>query len=202
VFGSDSVVLVAGINTVYTCSYTETFMSILNVSESKSFAMEGGVLQFGTSRSPSINYYFSWVSGIGASMRISYMEIQFMSEMNSLVNVEGGSLILEHVMLENEVVGWVHPLIHVKHSVSFVTVELISCSVSDCEYKYGGTEWNKSSVVYFFNDSTADQAFFLNISSCVFCNDILNMSGLDYGGGICRINSFNYDCCLLSSFFI
>jgi hypothetical protein len=156
------------------------------VTGTKSFAMEGGILKIGGSTS----YYFSCVNNTG-KFRISYVQIQFVSSLGSFIYVEGGSVIFEYLKMNNVQSYWVNPLIDVDHKVASVSVECHSLNITNCKYNYPGGTYNKSSVVFFSNESSATYNIFFNMTMSFFNNNTFNLSSIDYndGGGICGFNS-------------
>jgi hypothetical protein len=72
-FGSMNVTLTSGMNTNYTCSYSSGYYSVLNITGSKTFTMERGILKYGNG---GLNYCFMIVNGTGgASLYLSGVEI-------------------------------------------------------------------------------------------------------------------------------
>jgi hypothetical protein len=77
------------------------------------------------------------VSGTGASLCLSGVEIEFVSAMNSTVFIlGGGKVILEDVKINNQSnTNWVSPLVLSHSSISGVTVHLHSCTITNSNYK-------------------------------------------------------------------
>jgi hypothetical protein len=187
-FGSTSVILLGGINTNYTCSYIGGYRSILNITGSKLFTMENGILKFGNILN-STSYYFMCVSGIRKPLlNISNIKIQFVSKTNSLIYIEGGKVILKSVKVNSQSNAmWVNPLVDVFNKIDSVTVELFSCEISNCTYE--SSSLYKSGVVYFNDNYNTIKPITFNMSLCLFLNNTFNIS--NNVGGVCAFFSGN-----------
>jgi hypothetical protein len=194
-FSSRTVILQAGTNTNYTCSYASGYYSVLNITGSKSFTIKGGILKYGdTSLETPINYHFMIVSGsAGPSLYFSGVQIEFVSAMNSTVLILGGKVTLEDVKINNQLdTTWVSPLVFSHSNTSSVTVDLHSCTITNSNYKNANSSLARSAVVYFINQTTATQSITLNVSFCLCLNNTFNLSYTnDYGGGYIYFCSHN-----------
>lgn len=197
-FNSDDVILIAGTNTNYTCDYTNDYKSILNITSSKQFLMVGGIFKFGTSLPVSTDYYFSWVSFSDAFIKISKVEIVFISTMNNLIFVEGGRVVLEYLKIdkqaeEEEKTKWVHSLIHIHCNISGVSIEVYSSNITNSIYKYiipdPEIPVSEPPFIYFVRNESLTNVISFNITSSYFNNNTFNM-GL-YGGSVCLFHSYN-----------
>jgi hypothetical protein len=165
----------------------------LNITGSKSFTMEGGLLKYGNE---GLDYYFIIVNGTGgASLFLLGVEIIFVSPMNSTVFILGGKVALEDVKINNQLdTNWVSPLVLSHSSISSVTVNLHSCTITNSTYKNADSSYARSAVVYFINQTTANKSISLNISSCLCGNNTFNLSITNWGGGFnlyCIYNSYS-----------
>jgi hypothetical protein len=123
------VTLQAGINTNCTCSYASGHYSILNITDSKTFKIQGGILKYGNaSLETPIKYHFMIVNGTaGPSLYFSGVQIEFVSAMNSTVLILGGKVILEDVKINNQLdTTWVSPLVFSHNCDTKVTIISIS----------------------------------------------------------------------------
>jgi hypothetical protein len=185
-FGPENVTLVGGSSTTYTSSYANDHYSILNVTNSKSFTIQKGILKYGNLllfRVTPLNNYFVIVNGTGgASLCLSGVEIEFVSAMNSMVLVFGGKVTLEDVKINNQLyTNWVSPLVFSHSNTSSVTIHLHSCTITNSNYKYANSTYDRSAVVYF---STARHSITLNMSFCSCRNNTFSLSyGYNFGGG-------------------
>jgi hypothetical protein len=185
-FSSRTVILQAGTNTNYTCSYASGHYSVLNVTGSKSFKMEGGVLKYGNIflETP-MKYYFVIVNGTeGASLCISGVELELISAMNSTVFILGGKVTLEDVKMNNQLnTNWVSPLVYSNGFISSVTVNLHSCTITNSKYKTADSIYSRSAVVYFVNQTTGNQPITFNMSFCSCLNNTFDLDNTDTGVG-------------------
>jgi hypothetical protein len=182
-FGPENAILIGGSDTTYTCNYDFDRYSILNISGSKSFTIQGGVLKYGNGY---INHYFIIVNGIGgASLCLSNVEIEFVSAMNSMVFILGGKVTLKKVKMDNQLnTNWVSPLVYSHSSTSSVTVDLHSCTITNSNYKNVNSSLARSAVVYFVNQNTVTQSVTLNISACLCVNNTFDLTNSwSWGGG-------------------
>jgi hypothetical protein len=160
-FGSERVNLIGGNDTIYTCSFTSDY--ILNITESKWFKMEGGILNVGESSS----YNFSYVNSLGG-LEISFVEIRFKKVMGYLVIVYEGNIIFDNVEMKEQQSNWVYSLVYTYSIGSSITVELISCTFTNCTYIYGGSIGNGGTALVWIEYSSIPVS--LNISSSSFFN--------------------------------
>jgi hypothetical protein len=75
-FASSAVTLVAGTGTVYTCSDTSSYKSIVNVTQSQSFTVEGGVVLCGNSTYDT-TFYFALFNGKNAFFCLIGVELRY-----------------------------------------------------------------------------------------------------------------------------
>jgi hypothetical protein len=146
--------------------------------------MEGGVLTVGNTST----MYFCCVNNTG-KLEMSYVQIQFKSELNSFIYTVGGTIIFENLKMDKVSTYWVRPIVDISSSIAAVTVECHSCNVTNCIYKYtGSTTYNKSSL--FFFSSAGSMEIFFNMTSAFFYNNSFNLTGVNGndGGGICYFN--------------
>jgi hypothetical protein len=188
-FASDDVTLIAGTNTNYTFVFNQTFVSILNVTDSKSFSIIGGTFIL----SGGISCYFCWVDGGGALLSISFIELLFTDKMNSFIFVLGGTVSLKSLKLENELINWVYPLVDINQINFPVVVEISACNITNCTYIYNKTTTPHKSGVVFFTNISATESITLNMSSCNFFKNNMSIGGTSvYGGGaVCYFWSRN-----------
>jgi hypothetical protein len=180
-FGLEDVIVISGSSTTYTCNYGSDDYWIMNITGSKSFAIQGGILKYGSLfRLFTIDYYFAIVNGSeDGSLCLSGVEIEFVSKMNSMVFILGGKVTLENVRINNQQgVMWVSPLVLAWSNTSVVTVNLDSCSITNSIYK--STDLSGSAVVYFNTSYT--KPISLNVSSCLCYNNTFNLVGDGWGG--------------------
>jgi hypothetical protein len=157
-FKPENATLIARPNTIYTSNYDSYHYSILNITGSKLFTIEGGTLKYGSSfLLLGLNYHFMIVSGTGgASLYFSGMQIEFVSAMNSTVLILGGKVTLEDVKINNQLdTTWVSPLVFSHSNTSSVTVHLHSCTITNSNYKNANSSLARSAVVYFIYQTTA-----------------------------------------------
>jgi hypothetical protein len=192
-FSSRTVTLQAGTNTNYTCSYANGYYSVLNITDSKSFTIKGGILKYGnTSLSTPINYHFMIVNGTGGpSLYFSGVQIEFVSTMNSIVLILGGKVTLEDVKINNQLdTTWVSPLVLSHSGTSSVTVDLHSCTITNSNYESANPSYARSAIVYFFNETTTTQSVTLNISFYFCYNNTFTLSSV-CAGGVSLFHSYN-----------
>jgi hypothetical protein len=191
-FSSKTVILQAGTNTDYTCSYAGGHYSVLNITGSKSFMIKRGILKYGNG---GLKYYFMIVNGTGgASLCLSSMKIEFVSAMNSTVFILGGKVSLDNVKINNQLdTNWVSPLVFSHSNTSSVIVDLHSCTITNSNYKNTNSSYGRSAVVYFINRTNATQPITFNMSFCLCLNNTFNLSNAntDIGGGCSLFCSFN-----------
>jgi hypothetical protein len=196
-FASDKVVLAGGTNTNYTCSYTDSHISILNVTGSKQFTMEGGVLKLGGGAL----CYFVVVTDNGV-LNIQHVSIEITSSFNNTIYVKGGSVILEYVQMSNQdSTYWVAGLVNVTIYSSPVIVEIISCIFINCSYYYlsdGALYYKTSPIVCFTNDSSS-YSITLNMSSSFFQNNYFHLNTDNDGGAFFFLSKTNASCLLFLS---
>jgi hypothetical protein len=198
--GSTNVTLISGINTKYTCSYGSGHYSVLNITGSKIFAIQGGILKYGNG---GLKYYFMIVNGTGgASLCLSGVDIEFVSVMNSTVFILGGKVVLEDVKINNQLdTTWVSPLVFSHSRTSSVTVDLHSCTITNSKYKNADSSYDRSAAVYFINQATATQPITLNMSFCLCLNNTFNLSyGRNWGGGVSFFYSYSESSSMWLSF--
>jgi hypothetical protein len=186
-FGCISIILNGGIDTNYICSYADKHYSILNITESKSFTIEKGILLYGdTSLLTPTDYYFVIVNGTRiALLSISNVEIKFVSQMNSLIYVLGGGVILKDVKMESQTDSmWVYPLVDIYQKTTNVIVELYLCTIINCSYKCSEFSVIQKSGIVYFGNNTIESHNKLNLSLCSFYNNVFNLSnGNSVGSG-------------------
>jgi hypothetical protein len=95
-FGWSNVLLLGGDGTNYTCKYTDNYKWIINVRTKQSFTMDGGILKFGSLdlNSSSTSYRFIIVNGANSYVNIRYVNLIFINKMNSLIYIEGGTILI------------------------------------------------------------------------------------------------------------
>jgi hypothetical protein len=164
--------------------------------------MEGGILKVGGGTA----YYFSWVNNSGV-MKMSYVELEFVSELNSTIYVEGGTVILEYVSVINQQNYWVAGLVNISSVVAPVWVEVFSCSFINSVYNYGGSSdasyLSRCSPFSFRNETFDIFSVKLNMTSCLFLHNYFNTSGNGFAGTCCFYTEnpdsgtfFFFECCL------
>jgi hypothetical protein len=180
---------VAGTDTIYTCSYTSPYTSILNVSTSQSFTVKGGVVVCGSS-SDDTTLFLTVVNGESAYFYFSSVELKYRAMMNSMVLVRGGTVRFDSVKIDKQKdYHWVNPLIDVNATVSRVDVYILSTNITNSMYHHANTSTSlyKSGVVFFDNTSTNIISLYMRGSS--FLNDSFYLYGSGYArGGVCRFN--------------
>jgi hypothetical protein len=187
-FGSTNVTLTSEMNTDYTCSYGSNHYSILNVTDSKSFTIQGGILKYGNG---DLKFYFIIVNGTGGeSLCFSSMEIEFVSAMNSMVFILGGKVTLEDIKINNQLdTNWVSPLVFSYSSTSSVTVNLYSCAITNSSYK-SPDSIPRSAIVFFINRSESNRPISFNMSFFTCHNTTINLdNSQSMGGGVCSFYS-------------
>jgi hypothetical protein len=188
-FASSAVTRVAGTGTIYTCSYTSPYTSILNVSASQSFTVEGGILVCGSSTNENTQY-FTIVNGENAYFCFSGVELKYKGQMGSIVYVRGGTVRFDNVkMNKQDSFHWVNPLIDVNATISTVNVYILSTNITNNDYHYTNTSTSlfKSGVIFFVNTST--KAITLNMRGSSFLNNSFNISNnTNARGGVCVFN--------------
>jgi hypothetical protein len=188
-FGSTNVTLTSGTNTNYTCSYDSGHYSVLNITGSKLFTIQGGILKYGNMN---LNYYFIIVNSTcgSASLCLLGVEIEFVSAMNSTVFILGGKISLEDVKINNQLdTNWVSPLVFSYSKISSVTVNLHSCTITNSKYKNADSFFNRSAVVYFISFTNATHPIIFNMSFCLCLNNTFSISNVSWGGGFSLLYS-------------
>jgi hypothetical protein len=151
------VILQAGTGSNYTCSYASGHYSVLNITDSKIFTVQGGIVKYGIGSLETFwNYYFIIVNGTrGASLCLSGVEIEFANKMNSMVCILGWEVTLEDVKINNQLD--ISSLVFSYSNTSSVTVNFHSCTITNSNYKNANSTNDKSAVVYFISQNTATQ---------------------------------------------
>jgi hypothetical protein len=137
----------------------------------------------------------------GASLSLFNVEIEFVSAMNSFIYILGGKVILENVKVDNQSdVMWNYPLVDVYQSISAVSVEIYSCTITNSMYKHLSSLY-KSAIVFFSNSSLLTRSINLNISLFSFYNNSFDLNGSSnfWGGGVSYFICDNSSSCM--SFF-
>jgi hypothetical protein len=204
-FGPENATLIGRANTTYTSNYDSNHYSILNITDSKLFTIEGGILKYGSLFGVfKLDYYFMIVNGTGgASLRLLGVMIEFVSAMNSTVFILGGKVTLKDVTINNQLnTNWVSPLVFSESSISSVIIDLHSCTITNSGYKNANSSLPRSAVVYFTNRTTATQSIVLNMSFCLCLNNTFNLSITNLGGGVSVFRSYNESSCMCISFLI
>jgi hypothetical protein len=189
-FGPENCILIGESNTTYICNYANGHYSILNITDSKSFTMQGGILKYGNPlliRFIALNSFFMIVNGTGgASLCLSGVEIEFVSAMNSTVFILGGKVTLEDVKINSQSdTNWVSPLVLSHSSTSSVAVDLHSCTITNSNYINAKASLIRSAVVYFISEkTTTTQSITLNMSFCLSQNNTFNLNNTANGGGV------------------
>jgi hypothetical protein len=189
IFPEGDVALVAGIKTVYTCKYTSPYCSILNVSLSQSFIMNGGVLICGSSDNDT-TLFFTMLSHLNAYFSFCEVNLKFAGTMNSVVYVTGGTVCFERVKMDKQLHDcWVNPLIDVVATAFPVVIQFLYTNITNCYYKcgYSSIGLYKSAVIFFTNTSTDGEVITLNMSSSYFFNSTFDLyNGIRPScGGVC-----------------
>jgi hypothetical protein len=202
-FDWDNVTLISdGINTSYVCDYkcyeSKCMEYIIKITLSKSFQMIGGILKYGTPRtffsssfflsssphsslSSSLSSTLFWSSFHFAEvddkgyLLLRYIRLMFVGKMKSMIFIKGGSVCIEFMKIRNE--EWIQPLIEAYGITSSVNIEIYMSNITDCNYACTSLEASegsfKSGVLYIDNRST--KAIMLNISNCLFYNNVMNL---------------------------
>jgi hypothetical protein len=180
IFRSGNVMLIGGDETIYTCEYVSGYNRIINIMSKQSFTMEGGTLKYGNMNTESLDTlcYFSIIKGDGGYIHLRRIRLKFVSEMNSFIFMEGGTVWIECLKMENELVGWVYPLVDVR-CITSVIVKLTSLNITNCYYKNLHTQ--KSAVVFFDELYGFLHPTYLNISSLFSQNNTFYMRPLCAG---------------------
>jgi hypothetical protein len=201
------VTLISGkINTNYTCDNScyesECSECIIRIDLSKSFGIIGGILKLGISsrifsssssllllgRSTS-SFHFIDVEDNGY-LSLNYMRIIFVGEMRSMILVRGGSVCMKCMKIIDE--RWIGPLIEIFEANSTINIEIYKMSIKKSYYectniKSGSNEY-KSSIIFIENMSR--EIINLNISNCLFQENIINLFYNESGNGnICCFSS-------------
>jgi hypothetical protein len=176
--------LIGGTDTLYVCSFTTIL--IISVVGLKSFAMEKGTLELGGGTS----YSFSWVAD-GGALRLSEVEIKFVSPLNRTIHVIGGTITLEHVQMHDQLdTNWVAALVNGSATSAPIIVHIVSCTIANCKYKHGSSivsSYQASPVVCL---NKAAYSITLNISSTSFLNNTFHLNAIN-DGGACMFYSGN-----------
>jgi hypothetical protein len=209
-FTSNDVMLVGCDDTNYTCEYIDNYNFIVNIRSEQSFSIDGGVLKYGASNWTSASMcYFIIVNGTNSLVNLRYVNIIFMRRMNSLLFVEGGSIIIEYMKIENQTTNWVYTLIYVQ-SFSFpVKVEFFSLNITNCNYKHDITcAFCGSALVTFHRSFALLNPAFLNLTDLFFLHNTFDVNGgnlENYGGAFFFFtdvfNSGLLYCCFCYIFF-
>jgi hypothetical protein len=199
IFGSNNVNLISdGDNTSYVldfnCSKDVCSRFILEITLSKSFKIIGGILKYGNSEIHSFSkssYYFVDINDEGY-FSMSHIRLIFFGKMKSMIFIKGGSVCIEYVNIIEE--GWIQPLIEVWGIKSSIILELYENNIVNCNYSYVNIESEsstyKSSIIFIHNTSKEDIS--LNISTCLFDKNVINLFYNDSGyGNICHYSSLN-----------
>lgn len=189
-FNSTDVNLIGESDTNYTCKFTGSYKSILNISESyQSFTIEGGTLKLGTNQSSFKEYYFSIISD--GYIKISHIEILFVNKMRNIIYIYGGCIYLEYLKVDKEDEKmWVYPLVEVYHNTFPVKIEIISCNITNCLYKFAESSNGRSAIIFSYSNSVCIEPIYINITLSYFYNNTFNLSS-DNSGGIIYFHSKN-----------
>jgi hypothetical protein len=188
IFGSSNVTLIAGINSVYKCEYTDEHVWILSINESQSFHMKGGVLICGIS-SNDTTLYFVFLSNVNAFFSFHGVNVKFAGKMNSIIYVTGGSIHIEDFKMDKQYY-WVYPLIDADAVDGPISVNFISSTIINNTYKSDSSFSPFNSSVIYFTD-TGTEIISLNMSLCSFYNNSFYLFGSMYArGGVCQFCGF------------
>jgi hypothetical protein len=179
-YGWSDGMVVGGEGTSYTCGYIDGYRWIINIISWQSFTIDGGILKYGYLNSLNNNvleYYFSVINGIDAYIKMRYIEIIFVSDMNSLIYIKGGVVCLEHVKLENQMTNWHYSLINVECDISSVIIELFSLYITNCFF----SGWT-SAIVRFHPSFGYSYPVFLNVSFLYLLHITLDTYLYTFGG--------------------
>jgi hypothetical protein len=194
-FRPNNVSIIGQKNTEYTCSYINDHHSILNITDSKTFSIEGGILKYGnTSLANRISYYFIILEGSGdASLYLLDVEIEFVSVMSNIILISGGNVILEDIKINNQPnTMWVYALVCCDETTSDVTIYLHSCNITNSYYKSFYFSYRESAVIFLRTSSEFQKS--INMSHCLFHNNSFHVGYQGNGGVACcekfKNNSF------------
>jgi hypothetical protein len=186
------VVLIGGGGTSYALEYTGSSYLIIRVTSHKSFCIDGGILKYGnlnSSKTSTNGYHFCVVSGVSASFAMRYVRIEFISDMNSMVYMGGGTLHIEHSNIENVSAGWIDILIEARCSSFIVPViiNLFSLSINNCYFTYNKSSPNATnSGIIYFQSCEEGYPIFLNISYFSLHNSFFERDdNFTYAGAYC-----------------
>jgi hypothetical protein len=167
-FRASSVRLVGGVKTNYTCSFNALY--VLNITGSKSFTLENGILNIGRTSS----CYFCYVNDSG-NLNLSHVEINFIKSMGYFAYIHGGDVTFEYLQINNQN-NWTSPLLFSPvSSVSSVSARFFSCIISKCSYL---SSQKYAALVFFLREKNYN-SITLNVSSSSFQNNIFNLSSID-----------------------
>jgi hypothetical protein len=162
------VTVVSDDSTIYMCSFTNSY--ILNITESKSFSIEGGKLIVGINSS----CYFCLLSGIGM-FKLAHITLHFSNDLKCVVQVEAGNLVFECVKIFDESLYWKSSLVIVRPVLFSCSITFLFCDFHNFSYS---TPTNLSSVIDISIDNYNPVS--LNISFSSFLDGVL--TGIYYGG--------------------
>jgi hypothetical protein len=175
--GSVDITLLAGAGTSYIFKYGD-FTSILNLTESVSFTINGGILKCAPVFD--ISLFLIIVSSETATLTVSNAEIVFIGEMNSLLYMVGGTIVISKLKIDNQ--RWVSPLIDISPTNLTASLSFSSCNITNSVYQYSGPGFPYKSAVIFFNNKS-NNIYNLSLTSSLFENNSFSLAITSYGFG-------------------
>jgi hypothetical protein len=171
--------------------------------------MINGTLKYGISNNSISQYFFFININDNGFLLLNNINVIFISEMDSMIYMGGGSVCIEYMKIINE--EWIKPLIEVNGNilttVSSIKIEIYMCTINECNYTYTykniekertststtstSTFIYKSGVIFISkSNSVMIKDLLLNISNCLFNKNIVNLFYNDSGyGSICRFSN-------------
>lgn len=194
VFGLRDAMLISGEENIYSCEYSDNYKWIIHIESEHSFTMEGGILKYGILNliSGYSSYHFCIIRGVTAYFNMRYIDIIFISKMNSLIYLEGGTLCFEYIRIENETNYWIFPLIDIPSIVSSSVVKLFSLHITNSQFIQDNSSGHASVLYYHSPNNVLIFSLILNCSFLHLSNNSL-IGGEMFTGMIFRLLCYSYE---------
>jgi hypothetical protein len=148
--------------------------------------MSGGIFMCGISTGDDTTLNFVRLNNQGAQFTLYNIDLRYVSKMNSVVYITGGTVYFERVKMDKQPsYYWVNPLIDVDADVSSVAVHFCFSNITNSHYQlFDVIGLLKTAIIFCSNTSNM---LTLNMSSSYFRNNSFYIDS-NARGGICHFN--------------
>jgi hypothetical protein len=167
--------IVADVNTGYYMEHIDSCEYIVKLILQDSLSFVGGLLRIGVRSSlvdSATTKYFSVIEGSEALLWFKWMKFQFTQLMNSLVNINRGTVVFEGTQIHNQgqvndIFVWRFPLVYIQSvNSSFAAVDFISSNITNSKFSTAGTDENTRRSGLIFSEKR--KTLMVNITSSFF----------------------------------